>query len=469
MECCIESWLQAEFETVDFGDERISKRFKILLSGFMKNAQDNISSAFGKWSDIKACYRFLSNSKVTPAKILQPHKEKTLDRIASQEQVLLLHDTTYIDYKNRTKTKDLDYISSTPITKNPVKGLILHNSLAVSNEGIPLGIWGQDFIERKALRGRDITKNISIKKPIEAKESFRWLKAIQEFNKANITKNVVHIADREADIYELYREAIALDEQFLIRARLDRAINKKTRRQVPEIKLFSFFEALPPQGRHTIKIQTQTDKKYRNVTLNLSYAPFHLSPPPNKTANKDGPDLPHLPIWGIMVREDNPPEGVDSISWLLLTNIPIESLKDALEKITWYSYRWNIELFHKILKSGCSIEKAQLRDANNLKKYIAMKSIIAWRLFWITRSFNRDKNETCEAILSSQEWQILYKRFHQGEAPEKPPKIEDIYYWIARLGGYINRKSDGPPGIICMWKGWTRFNHMITDVRAICG
>lgn len=469
MECCTESWLESEFETVDFGDERISKRFKNLLSGFMKNAQDNISSAFGKWSDIKACYRFLSNSKVTPKNILQPHQDKTLQRIASQEQVLLLHDTTYIDYKNRTKTKDLDYITNTPMTKNPVKGLILHNSLAVSSDGIPLGIWGQDFVERKRLRGRNITKNASSKKPIEEKESFRWLKAVQDFNKVNTTKNVVHIADREADIYEFYKEAIALNESFLIRARLDRAINKKTKRQPPEVKLFSFFESLSPQGQYTVKVQTQTDKKYREVTLNLSFALFQLSPPPNKTANKDGSDLPHLSVWGIMAREANPPEGVDGISWLLLTNIPIKTLDEAIEKLTWYSYRWNIELFHKILKSGCSIEKAQLREANNLKKYIAIKSIIAWRLFWITRSFNKDKNEGCETILSPQEWQILYKRFHQGEAPEKPPKIEDIYYWIARLGGYINRNSDGPPGIICMWKGWTRFNHMISDMRAIYG
>lgn len=121
------------------------------------------------------------------------------------------------------------------------------------------------------------------------------------------------------------------------------------------------------------------------------------------------------------------------------------------------------------MKSGCSIEKAQLRQGNNLKKYITLKSIIAWRIFWMTRIFNRDKSDSCEKILSKYEWKILYKRFNKGQEAKEPPKIGEIYYWIARLGGYVNRKSDHPPGIISIWKGWTRFSNMVTDIKAICG
>jgi hypothetical protein len=464
-----ELWIESEFCDVIFGDARLCKRFKTILSGFMKKAQENISTTFENWGEIKSCYRFFSNPKVTPIKILQPHKERTVDRIAIAKQVLLLHDTTYIDYCKRTKTNGLDNVTNSPVTKNPNKGLILHNSLAISSEGIPLGIFGQHFVDRKELRGRKITKETSCKKPIESKESFRWIQGIQNFSKENKSKNIVHIADREADIYELYRDVISIDEQFLIRARLNRSINKKTRREAPKLKLFNFFETSTPQGKYNIRIQTHSDEKYRNVELNISYAEFSIPAPPNKTIAKDGENLHSLNVWGIMARESLPSEGDDKICWLLITNIPINSLEEAIEKIKWYSYRWNIELFHKILKSGCSIEKAQLRHGDNLKKYITMKSIIAWRLFWLTRALNVDKNKSCEEILSKQEWQILYKRFNNGKEIQQPPTVEEICFWIAKLGGYINRKSDTPPGIMSIWKGWSRFSNMITDVRAICG
>jgi hypothetical protein len=469
MNYCCKFWISSEFNEANFGDARLTKRFKMILSEFMQRAQENISSTFEQWSEIKSCYRFLKNRRVTPERILHCHRKETLRCVSNEKQVLLLHDTVYIDYRKRSKTEGLDIINCSPIMKTPAKGLILHNSLALSSEGIPLGIFNQHFIARKEVRGTHITKNICVKKPIQDKESFRWIRSIQEFNQATLSRNVVHIADREADIYELYRDAIAIDACFLIRARLDRSINKKSRRQPPGVKLFDFFEKLDPQGDYQIKVQINSETKYREAKLKVSYSPFNLTAPPKKTALKDGGALPNLPVWGIMAREEDSSEGGDKVKWLLITNIPINNVEEAIEKIKWYSYRWNIELFHKILKSGCSVEKAQLRHAESLKNYITMKSIIAWRLFWITKSFYKNKNTSCEEVLSKLEWQILYRRFNKGREPQSIPTLEDIYYWIAKLGGYIHRKSDDPPGIISIWKGWTRFNNMLTDVKAICG
>lgn len=433
-----EAWIESEFCSLRFGDVRLERRFRSLFSGLMKKAQDNISSVFESWSEIKASYRFLKNPKVTAWKILQPHKESTTTRITRYKQVLLLHDTTYIDYRKRTKTEGLDIITNTPITKMPVRGLMLHNSLAVSTQGIPLGIWGQYFVDRKEIRGKKISKNICSKKPIEEKESIRWIKAIRDFHQESNCQNVVHVADREADIYELFRDNRAMGEKFLIRARLDRAINKKTRRSIPSQKLFNFFENLPVKGYHKIKVQTRTHKEHRSVKLSVSYAEFTLSPPPNYTKNKNGIFLPNLRLWGIMAREPaDLPEGEERICWLLLTNIPISNFKEALEKIEWYSYRWNVELFHKILKSGCAIEKAQLRNGETLKKYVTLKSLVAWRLFWITRMLNSTRGKSCEEVLSKREWTLLYRRFNQGTETEQPPTVEEACCWIARLGGGV--------------------------------
>lgn len=221
----------------------------------------------------------------------------------------------------------------------------MHNSFAVSGEGMPLGIFSQYFIERKDLRGHEITGSTSYQKPISSKESFRWIQIIQDFNAVSNLRNVVHIADRETDIYELYREAIAMDEQFLIRARVDRSINKQSKRQPSTVRLFSFFKNHDFQRIYKIAIQTNSDQRYRDIELRISYSSFNLDLPPNKTANKDGKALPNLKAWGIIAREDTPLEGVERICWLLITNLPINIIKEAIEKIKWYFYRWNIELF----------------------------------------------------------------------------------------------------------------------------
>ena len=469
MEICFDPWVSHECEGADLGDKRLTKRFKIILSHLMKKAQENISCAFEHWSQVKSCYRFVNNSKVTPQGLLRPHRLKTLERMMAEPQVLLLHDTTYVDYKYRPQTQGLDIINRSPMSGRINEGLIVHNSLALSTTGVPLGLFDQYFVDRKTIRGRHIVRNACHAQPFQDKESARWLRGIRQFNQVKMTQKVVHIADREADIYELYREAVLIDESFIVRARLDRAINKRSRRQPTQIRLFEFLETLIPQGQHTLMVQVNDEQKYRQAVLNVCYASFTLPPPPSRTVNKDGAILPNLTLWGIIAHEDNPPEGVKELKWMLLTNIPVNSLQEAIEKMTWYSYRWNIELFHKILKSGCCVEKAQLRQASSLKNYIILKSIVAWRLFWITRQFLHNKHAHCESVLTSLESQILYRRFNFGQPPLYPPTFEQVYYWIARLGGYIHRHSKQPPGMISIWKGWTRLQDMINDINAIYG
>lgn len=173
--------------------------------------------------------------------------------------------------------------------------------------------------------------------------------------------------------------------------------------------------------------------------------------------------------WAIMVIERHPPANTTPIKWVLLTNLPITNCQEAIEKVRWYAHRWNIEIFHKIIKSGCSVEKAQLRTAERLKKYIVLKSIIAWRLFWLCRTFKVSQEDSCELVLSEMEWKILYQKIHHQPPPTTPPRIKEIYHWIARLGGYIDRKSDPPPGIVSIWRGWTRFTEVIEDYHAFCG
>ncbi|ABV84893.1 IS4 family transposase [Rickettsia massiliae] len=468
-------WIEQEFGDISFRDMRLVKRFKYIFKKFMQQAQSNISSCFESWSSIKACYRFFSNKKIKAYAILKNHIISTVDnRIRNEhEKILVIHDTTYIEYKNRVKNDSLDRVFRAQKGKDGSLGLILHNSLALNESGVPLGLLNQKFVRRATInhfeRGM-LTKQYVHTKPIQEKESYRWIEAIRDINNLNIVdKEIVHIADREADIYEMYKYCDEKNIKFLIRAKENRAINKQKRREKPKYKLFDYFHSLPEMLKTSIKFQINKDVKYREATLSISFAEFTLPPPPSRTCNKDGKELANLKLWGIIAKEDNPPEGAEAINWLLISNIKVNTTDEAIEKVNWYTRRWSIEIFHKILKSGCSVEAAQLRERERLIKYITMKSIVAWRIFWLSRKFNNDQNASCSQVLTPLEQKLLFKRFNNGANPPKELSAKEAIKLIAKLGGYIGRNRDHPPGIISLWRGWTRLMNMVSDYKILVG
>ena len=345
--------------------------------------------------------------------------------------------------------------------------------LALSDEGIPLGIINQKFINRQSFRKNNNFKKGEYRRiPIEKKESIRWLDFIRK-SKDLPTGNtqIVHIADREGDIYELYRDCHNWGENYLIRACANRAINKRKRRGPPTKKLFDFLKSSRAQSTVTVKLNSsKKGNKYRKAKLSIIYKTISIPPPPNKTVNNTIGGLPMLKMTALMAIERTPPKCESPIKWVLLTNMEISNLDEAKDKIKLYSMRWNIELLHKVMKSGFGIEKAQIRDGENLKKYITLKSILAWRIFWLTRYFFKKKKSSCELVLTNYEWEILFIKFNKGKGiPRYPPPIEDVYVWIGKLGGFIGRKGDGYPGFVSIWKGWMRFMDLVEDYEAFCG
>ena len=467
----INNWVKDEFQSADFGDIRLTKRLVAIATRFASKFGSNISSSFSQWKDIKAAYRFFSNKNVKIDTMLSPHKQETIKRIQSQERVILIQDTTYFNFSDRPKTEGLDITQRSKLSKES-EGLMLHNTLAVSEEGVPLGLIDQQYIDRKEIQGKNYKDKRSIRywnNCIEEKESVRWINTVKKANKIDFgDTEIIHIADRESDIYEFYRDALELGEHFVIRAARNRSINKTNRREPPSTYLFDYLKAKRANGKITMNIQVNGEDKYRKAHLSIIYTTISMPPPPNKTKKKDG-HLPVIDLSAIMVVERTPPAGYDALCWVLLTDLPIHSLEDATEKINWYTLRWNIELFHKVLKSGCSVEKAQLRDADRLKNYITLKSVIAWRLFWLSRNYRINQNSSCTEVLTKQEWTILYRKINKAKPPGSPPTIGEVFYWIAKLGGYIGRRSDPPPGMISLWRGWQRLMEMIEDFRDICG
>lgn len=467
------SWIDSEFFDLDFGDKRLDKRFKQISLGVAGKSESNISSSFDSWKDIKACYRFFSNSRVTSDKMMAPHKQRTVARIKKCSRVLLIQDTCVLSYPNRPGTKNLGLCSKHYSSETPAKGLISHGLLALSDTGLPLGILGQKFVDRKTFKANGrLTKQQYQRLPIAKKESFKWLELIKECSKRDFGETqTIHVADREGDIYELYRDCLDWGENFLVRASHNRAINKNRRREEPNERLFERLESARTMGTMTVKVNSKVQgKKYRKATLSVKYMSFMMPPPPNRTLNNSDNNLPMIKVTAVTAIENNPPKDEEQLNWVLLTNLPIESVSDAKDKVRLYSMRWNIELLHKIIKSGFKVENAQLRDGENLKKYFVLCSILAWRIFWIARFFKESKEKSCEIVLSEKEWKVLYRKFNKGKPiPTSPPSIGDIYFLIAKLGGFIGRKGDGDPGFVSIWRGWTRFTDLMEDHELFCG
>ena len=467
-----EDWVWAEFDGVDFGDQRLNNRFRSLIIDLLGHCGNTLASSFGSWAKIKASYRFFANPRVTFNSMLEPHIAASLSRLSSCSTALIIQDTTYFDFSARKKASGLDLVhrgSHGGISK----GLMLHNTLAVTTDGVPLGILDQRFIDRKSLRKNGIEVGRGgdhREEPVKEKESQRWIDVIRACHEFDVGDcRMVHVCDREGDFYELFRDAASIGEHVLIRASRNRAINKEKRRDEPTTWLFDELMNRRAQGRTTVRLQVNGRKKYRDATLSIIYKPISMPPPRKRRVSKDG-ELPMVQLTAIMAVEKRATKSHDKLCWVLLTDLPISSTEQAIEKVHWYTKRWNIEVFHKVLKSGCAVEKAQLETADRLKKYIVLKSVVAWRLFWLTRMSQEDEEASCDVVLDKLEWSLLYRKFNKTRTvPSQVPTLKQAMIWIARLGGYIARPSDPPPGVISLWRGWERLTQMVDDYRDICG
>jgi hypothetical protein len=325
----------------------------------------------------------------------------------------------------------------------------MHSTLAVTPKGMPLGLLTQAFFTRDmdepSHQPNDL-RNL----PIEEKESYRWIQAFEQT--IELTPDgvdVVTVCDREADIYEMFALAQEKKAHLLVRAAANRSLIDNEARS-----LWSKLERQAIAGYLTVHIPSNQKRSARKATVSLRFTQIQLRPPWRPKRKK----LPIVTLNAIWVREDNPFADVDEpIEWLLLTNTPVATFEDAVQVVQWYCTRWQIEVYHKVIKSGCKVEDCRLKTANRLQNYIALMNVVAWRLMWLTYINRTEPNLPCTAILTTVEWESLYMRIHKTtQLPESVPTVRQAVRWIAQLGGFLGRKRDGEPGVVVVWRGWQR-------------
>lgn len=451
-----QEWIKQELAAVELEDARLNERCGELAVALSKQPSASINQACEDWKDTKAAYRLFQNKKVTPEKLNAPHQKRTVERMKSESVVLAIQDTTFFNYTHHPQTTGLGRIGN---KKQNQHGFGLHSTLATTVKGLPLGVLTQEFF-RRPWEEESHKPNELRKLPIEEKESYKWLSAMKQTQQlAPSGVSVVTICDREADIYDLFALGQEQEASWIVRASSDRClVDEKVG------KLWSAVERQSSPGELTIEIAQNQNRAAREAVVTLRYTQLTLQPPWRPV----GKLLP-ITLKALLVREDHPaPDIEEPIEWLLLTNLPVTSFQEAVQIVRWYCCRWQIELFHKILKSGCTVEEARLETADRLQNYIALMIIIAWRLHWLTYINRTDPDLPATTILTVTEWQALYMHIHKtAQYPDVPPSVYQTVRWIAQLGGFLARKGDGEPGITVIWRGWQRLHDLAATLYLV--
>lgn len=444
----IAAWVATELAGAAFGDARLARRFRLIVSTLAAHPALSVPAACnGDWAATKATYRFWDHAAVTPARLRAPHAAATRARVATYPVVLAVQDTTNLNFSAHPQTTGLGYLD-----RPKARGLLLHSVLAVSVEGLPLGLLDQvTWARDPATRGKAATRRA---RPIAEKESNRWLAGLRVAQTSvPATTTVVTVADREADIFELFAEPRPAHSHLLIRAAHNRALGGQAG------YIWETMRAAPRAGVQVVEVPRHPGQPARQAVLEVRYATLTIQPPRH---HAPGVQLTPLSVQVVLAEEAHPPADAERVSWLLLTTLPVRSRAEAERCVRWYSHRWVIERFHLVLKSGCGVEGLELATAARLERAVATKSIVAWRLLWLTLAARADGEQPASAVLSGSEWAALCSAISgQAETPGTPPTLRQAVRWIAKLGGFLGRKGDGEPGVQTLWRGWRRLQDLV--------
>jgi hypothetical protein len=434
-------------------DARHAKRLAQLLARLGEKPIGSLPSACHGWAETVAAYRFLDNPAIGLPEILSGHRHATLERIRTQEVVLLVQDTTFLDYGTTQPKAGMGTV------KVKVREeYLLHPTVAFTPERVNLGVLGAKLWQRPE---RPVGQERK-RKPIEDKESYRWLEGYAlacQVKQTCPAPLVVSVADREGDIHEWFLNALRRPPdaraEFLIRAKCNRRIAKGKAHSY----LWEAMRQARPLGHITVDLARTPARPPRQLTLTVRAKRVTFN-----QARRRGGKLPPVEVAAVYAKEGSPPKGEQPIEWLLLTSLPVADFPSACTVVQWYRCRWEMALFFRVLKQGCQIEPLRLRTDQRRLNALALSLIIAWRIHLITMVGRAYPEVSCEVVFEPCEWHTIYTMQHHRRPPQHPPALQDIVRSLAQLGGFFARKGDGVPGIKSIWQGYQRLHEFIYAV-----
>jgi Transposase Tn5 dimerisation domain len=274
---------------------------------------------------------------------------------------------------------------------------------------------------------------------------------------------VVVVSDAESDVFEYFGAPRPAGVALLARAAQDRL----TEEQEELVRLRTRLAALPAGAPEAVAVPRHQGQPARTAQVVLRWTAVRVPPPRGRAALKDRDPL---ALWAVWVSEVEAPEGVEALDWLLLTTMAVHTRADAAERAAWYRVRWTVEVWHHVLKSGCAFEQRQLASAEHLTRALALYDVVAWRILYGTLLARVAPEMPCTVLFAVQEWQALCCAVHKTPTPpSSPPSLGQAMRWVAELGGFVGRTSDGQPGVVVLWRGFVRLvdmTHMFTVFTA---
>ena len=442
--------IQREMQNIQLGDKRLNERSRSLLSTLAANPTASINEACCGWSESKAAYRLFDNPKAKASQILAAHTEQTIERIRGEEIVCVAQDTTELDF-SKHPPKDARCLDQ------PHRlGLYDHSQVAFTPEKLCLGVIDVHFYDRAK---EDLgTSKDRHGEPLQSGEGQRWLdgyrKCCELAAKCPDTK-IVSLADREGDIYDIFVEAQQHDTpaEFVIRSQRQRSTPEKDPDRGPNAykKMRGEIAQCQPIAYRQIQLPATSRRDARVAKLEIRAKTVTLRAPHNKQSC-----MPSVSISVVSVTEIDGPGDDTEVNWLLLSSLPIDCIGDVLRIIDFYVARWPIEVFFRVLKSGCRVEEIQLETKERLEKALMFYKVIAWRIMFLTFLGRECPELPCDVVFSEAEWKSVWKVVEKEDPPEEPPELSKFIPVLAKLGGYNDRQHDGPPGTDVIWRGIRR-------------
>lgn len=456
MEPTLPSFGCLNFGALDLGDRRRTRRLVRLVDTMCRHPGGTLPDKLNHPPDLRAFYALMDRQEVTHAVLLGGHADATRAQLAALGQgvVLRLHDATELDYT--TKTTLRDHLGQ--IGQGTHRGYICHNSLAVrADTGETLGLVAQILHHRADVPAGETNKQ---KRQRLDRESRLWLRGVMASGKAPAGVLCVDVSDSLSDTFEYLAYQMTHDGHFVLRARENRRLQQPVAGQH---YLFDAARHLPSQHRRAIQVAASATRAARTATVRVAFAPVRLAPPGKQLGDYDKQPL---DVWVIRVWEPDPPAGEEPLEWILLTNVAVRTVADALERISWYERRPIIEEYHKGMKTGCAIESLQFEKIERLEPAIALLSAVATTLLRLrdaARAPDADSRPATE-VVAAEYVEVLAE--HYGPRLGAQPSVLKFYLHVARLGGHQNRKADGFPGWITLWRGWMKLQSMVDGYRA---
>lgn len=462
-----DAWVIDEMKTADLKDKRLNDRLREVLSQLAARPTASIPAACGGRAEMAAAYRLFDNEKATFDSILSAHAHATRERMALQSVVVLAQDTTEIDLtRPKSQVK-----GAGPLDGNSRRGGLLHPLHAFTPDGTPLGtLYANAWVRGEETVCASLSRSERANTPIEEKESYRWIETLKraqaEAERCPSTQ-VICVADSEADIYEFVVEAMKEPRpcDWIVRACQDRALVVEKSEKQCEQRLRDFVLSQPVLFTKTIQVRGRQPKvscetrgrrqprESRRAEVEVRAGQVTLRAPwrPNRR-------LPAVTVNVVLVREVDPPPGDEPVEWLLLTSLPVDTIEQVAQVVQYYCVRWMIEVFFRVLKSGCHVEERRFEHIDRLLTCLAVYLICAWRTLYVCRLGRSCPDLSCEAVFEPAEWKSVWKVVRRDDPPAEPPSLGIMVRLIAQLGGFVNRKRADPPGPQTVWIGLQRMH-----------